>query len=132
MKLIDKIALILVSESRVLTARSYDKAAFYLPGGKRESGESDIDTLVREIKEELDATVISASAQHYGTFYAAADAKANDTIVKMSCYIAEIHGVVSPSSEIAEVKWLEYADIELVSAVTRIIFYDLHHHGIIT
>jgi len=35
----------------VLSTRSKGKDTYYLPGGKRESGESDLDTLEREIDE---------------------------------------------------------------------------------
>ncbi|WP_308287346.1 NUDIX domain-containing protein [Actinomadura parmotrematis] len=38
---------------RVLSTRSRGKDVWYLPGGKREAGESDERTLLREIAEEL-------------------------------------------------------------------------------
>jgi 8-oxo-dGTP pyrophosphatase MutT (NUDIX family) len=37
----------------ILSTRSRDKDVYYLPGGKRELGETDVQTLVREIREEL-------------------------------------------------------------------------------
>ncbi|HET6311147.1 MAG TPA: NUDIX domain-containing protein [Candidatus Nitrosotalea sp.] len=36
---------------RLLTVRTSGKDAFYLPGGKREPGESDLDALLREVRE---------------------------------------------------------------------------------
>ncbi len=50
---IDKIAWVSITQGQLLCARSKGKDIFYLPGGKREPGESDADTLLREIDEEL-------------------------------------------------------------------------------
>ena len=61
----DQIALILISNEngadasqpgKLLVARSKGKALFYIPGGKRDEGESDHETLCREIDEELDVS----------------------------------------------------------------------------
>jgi hypothetical protein len=40
-KEIDKIALIEIQEGSILSTRSKGKTKFYIPGGKREKGESD-------------------------------------------------------------------------------------------
>ena len=53
MTLIDKIAWIELADGKILSTRSRGKDVYYLPGGKREPGESDIDALVRELREEL-------------------------------------------------------------------------------
>ena len=63
---IDKIAWINIANGRILGARSKGKDTYYLPGGKREPGESDIDTLVREIKEELSVRIKPETAAHAG------------------------------------------------------------------
>ena len=57
MKEIDKIALIKIVNGRILVAKSIGKDKFYIPGGKRESGETDEQTLIREIKEEMNVDV---------------------------------------------------------------------------
>ena len=68
MTLIDKIAWIRLADGKILSTRSRGKDVYYLPGGKREPGETDVQTLVREIREELDVTIAPASASHVGTF----------------------------------------------------------------
>ncbi|EEI93706.1 hypothetical protein HMPREF0765_0700 [Sphingobacterium spiritivorum ATCC 33300] len=65
---IDKVALIYIQDRRILTARSKGKDKYYIPGGKREAGENDTATLIREIKEELNVDVIPSSIQFCGYF----------------------------------------------------------------
>ncbi|MFC5833523.1 NUDIX hydrolase [Nonomuraea insulae] len=48
---IDKIAWIHLDDGKILSTRSRGKNAYYIPGGKREPGETDLDTLIREIEE---------------------------------------------------------------------------------
>lgn len=126
--MIDKVAWIEVSDGRVLAARSRGKDKFYLPGGKREPGETDTQTLVREIREELDVTITLESIAPAGVFEAEAHGHAG-TLVRMTCYTAEYAGTLAASSEIEEVVWLAYADRDRVSAVDKIIFDHLHKTG---
>lgn len=123
---IDKIAWIHIVDGRILGARSEGKDTYYLPGGKREPGESDIDTLVREIEEELSVRIDGKTAAHLGSFHAAAHGKLEDVQVTMSCYTADYEGELSPASEIEELAWLTYKDRERVSAVCQKIFDHLH------
>ena len=131
MKEIDKIALIYIKDKKILTTLSKGKDTYYLPGGKREKNEKDEDTLVRECKEELTIDIDINSIKYYGTFEAQAHGKAEGIIVKMTCYIANFTGKIQPSSEIQEVRWLEYNDLDLISPVDRLIFKDLFENGLI-
>lgn len=69
---IDKIAWLYLLDGRILGARSKGKDMYYLPGGKREPGESDLETLKREVKEELSVQILPGTAEHFGTFEAKA------------------------------------------------------------
>ncbi|BCB77491.1 NUDIX domain-containing protein [Phytohabitans flavus] len=122
MAVIDKIAWIHLVEGAVLSTRSKSKDVYYLPGGKREPGESDVDTLVREIREELSVAIAPDSAAHLGTFEAQAHGHATGITVRMTCYTADYAGVLRASSEIEEVAWLTHADRHRVSPVDQIIF----------
>jgi 8-oxo-dGTP diphosphatase len=126
---IDKIAWIRFHEGRILGARSRGKDVYYLPGGKREPGESDVETLAREIAEELDVVISPDSVKHAGTFQAQADGRDSGVEVRMTCYTADYEGTLKPSSEIEEFAWLAYADRDRVSAVNRIIFEHFHRSG---
>lgn len=124
--MIDKIAWIHLVDGAVLSTRSVGKDVYYLPGGKREPGESDVDTLVREIREELSVDIVSDSATHDGTYEGQAHGHPDGIVVRMTCFTAEHRGELRPSSEIAEIVWLTYADRHRVSPVDQIIFDALH------
>jgi 8-oxo-dGTP diphosphatase len=126
---IDKIAWLELTEGRILSTRSKGKDVYYLPGGKREPGESDVDTLVREVREELTVSIDPATAAHEGTFTAQAHGHPPGVAVQMTCYSAQYQGVPTASSEIAEVRWLSYADRPKVSPVDQLIFDHLHETG---
>ncbi|MDH2428492.1 NUDIX domain-containing protein [Sphaerisporangium sp. TRM90804] len=128
-KTIDKVAWIQLAEGRILSTRSRGKEVYYIPGGKREAGESDLETLAREIDEELAVTIIAGTARHVGTYQAQAHGHADGIIVRMACYTADFDGTPAPSSEIEEVVWLSYTDRDRVSPVDQIIFDDLHQAG---
>ena len=72
---IDKLALLVVHDGRLLAVRSHGKTLFCAPGGKREAGETDAEALIREIDEELAVTLHTDSLQHAVTLSAQADGK---------------------------------------------------------
>ena len=129
MTLIDKIAWIRLEDGKILSTRSRGKDVYYIPGGKRKRGETDIQALVREIREELDVAIAPDSAVHAGTFQAQAHGRAAGVDVRMTCYTAGYQGTLAPSSEVDELVWLTYADRGRVSAVDQLIFYHLYLNG---
>ena len=131
MAVIDKVAFLYLKDGKILSTRSKGKDKYYIPGGKREAGETDIETLVREVKEELSVDIIESSAKLYGVFEAQAHGKAEGVIVKMTCYTAEYTGELKADSEIAEIVWLTTEDIESVSPVDKLIMVDLHEKGLL-
>ncbi|NBH02929.1 NUDIX domain-containing protein [Amycolatopsis sp. SID8362] len=127
--MIDKVAWVHVVDGRVLAARSRDKDKFYLPGGKREPGESDTETLVREIREELDVEITPSTIAPAGTFEGQAHGKAPGTLVRTTAYTAEYTGTLKASSEIEEIAWLTHADRPRISLVAQLIFAHLRETG---
>ena len=69
----EKVAWILIRYGRVLMTRNQGRELFYFPGGMREPGESDAHVLVREIDEELQASINVATMAHVVTVQAPGD-----------------------------------------------------------
>ena len=127
--MIDKIAWIHVADGRILAARSRGKDKFYLPGGKREPGETDAETLVREIREELGVEIEAGSISPAGTFEGQAHGHVEGTIVRTTAYSARYRGTPRACAEIEEIAWLAYADRPRVSLVAQLVFDHLHETG---
>ncbi|KAL7430902.1 hypothetical protein ACHAXM_002403 [Skeletonema potamos] len=142
---IDKLALILVnSYNKQLVARSFGKTVYYTPGGKRETGESDVEALVRECEEELDVHLLSATKtpatiEPYGTFQAQAYGKPDGTMVRMTCFRLfpreaeiELETLVKPSNEVEELTWADSTfDREKLTVTGIMILEDLKEKKLI-
>jgi 8-oxo-dGTP pyrophosphatase MutT (NUDIX family) len=122
MKVIDKIALIILENGKILSTKSIGKNKYYIPGGKREKNETDHQTLIREIKEELSVDILLETIRYVGTFIAQSDGDKEGVNVKMTCYKAEYSGILNKNNEIEEIKWLNYNDLAIISEVDKIIF----------
>lgn len=131
MKSIDKLAWIELKNKSILSTKSYGKDKYYIPGGKREIGETDQQALVREIQEELNVSIDTNTLKFVGVFEAQAHGHPQGVLVKMTCYSATYSGELKASSEIEEIKWLTYADKDKISAVDKLIFDYLEQHNLL-
>ncbi len=129
---IDKLAWIYLKNEQLLCVRSEGKQLFYIPGGKRNKGESDLLALTREIKEELLVTLDQGSFVFLKIFEGPADGEGPGVSVRLSCYEATYSGVLTPHSEITEMAWLSYSDRSRVSATSRHVFDYLKEQGRLT
>ena len=123
---IDTVAWVHVVNGEILCARPRGKDVFYVPGGKREGTESDLQALLREIAEELTVALCPGTVRHAGTYQAD---HPDGTVVRMSCYTGEYSGTLAASSEIDELAWFRYADRPLVPPVDQLLFDDLNASG---
>tara|TARA_R110002051_G_scaffold161407_1_gene233014 strand:- start:3303 stop:4118 length:816 start_codon:yes stop_codon:yes gene_type:complete len=130
-QIIDKVAWIRIENFQILSTRSKGRDKYYIPGGKREEGESDHITLIREIKEELQVDILIDSLEFVGIFEAQADNHKPGILVRMTCYSGNYLGKLVPDSEIEELVWLNYEDKNMVSEVDQIIFDYLFHDGLL-
>ena len=130
-EVIDKIAWIYTKDGKILSTLSRGKNVFYIPGGKREENETDEQTLVREIKEELDVDIVLDTVEYLGVYEAQSDGAEEGVKVKMTSYISDYVGELKASSEIERFEWLSMSDIKKVSAVDKIIYLDLFSRGLI-
>ena len=128
--LVDTVAWVHLENGRILCARPRGKDVFYIPGGKREGAESDLQTLLREIAEELTVALLPGTVIHLGTYEAVQPPGHPDAVrVRMSCYAAGYSGTLAASSEIDELAWFCYADRPRVPAVDQLLFDDLRAAG---
>ena len=123
---IDTVAWVHLVNGKILCARPRGKDVFYVPGGKREGTESDLQTLLREITEELTVALRPGTVRHAGTYQADSP---DGTVVRMSCYTGEYSGTLAASSEIDELAWFRYADRPRVPPVDQLLFDDLQAAG---
>ena len=129
MKEVDKIAFIEIQNGKILSTKSKGKTVYYIPGGKRELGETDEQTLVREVFEELNVQISPNTIKYLGTFSAQSDGDKKGVNVKMTCYTAQFNGMLKASSEIEEIRWLNFKDSDIISEVDKKIFLFLNNRG---
>lgn len=122
---IDKLAWINIKNGKILMVRTKGKDKFYNPGGKREGDENDVQALSRELKEELSVNVITSTAKLFQIYKAQADKKPEGVMVQMTCYTCDYEGDLKNANEIEEIAWLDSSNLDIISAVGKIIFEDL-------
>jgi 8-oxo-dGTP diphosphatase len=131
MKKIDKLAWLLLRDHQILSTKSFGKDKYYIPGGKREAGETDEQALCREIREELSVEIMVPTLQFVGIFEAQAHGHPEGVRVQMTCYTADYVGELKAAAEIEEIIWLNYADQDKISGVDILIFEYLKEQGLL-
>jgi 8-oxo-dGTP diphosphatase len=99
-----KVGLASVRRGRLLVVRKFGMTHFILPGGKPERGEQDLETLRRELNEELGCTV--SHIRFEGAFTDVA-AELIDTVVTIRLFAGRLRGPLEPASEIEELAWVK-------------------------
>lgn len=114
---VEKVGWVHIVDRRLLVGRNRGRTLFYLPGGAREDGESDLQTLAREVTEELGATIRLESVSHVGTYVVFRDGR--DDLITFIAYTAEHEGDLTPHSEVEELAWVTSADGTRVTEAER-------------
>jgi len=126
---VDALAWVRVEHRRLLVVRTTGKSVFYLPGGKREAGESDIAALRREVSEEVTVKLLPDTVRPTGTFRAPAHDYPEGTVVELTCYEGEFEGSIAAASEIEEVAWFGPEDLEKCAPAVRLVIGALRQRG---
>ncbi|GCA56750.1 hypothetical protein PSCT_02958 [Pseudomonas sp. SCT] len=105
------IACLLDECGRILVVRKRGTRFFMLPGGKAEIGETPLQTLRRELQEELDLPLEDNDFDPLGHFQAPA-ANEPDHQVEADVFIARLPRAVTVHAELEEMGWLEAAPCE--------------------
>lgn len=127
---IRKVAWIHVVNRKLLCVRTGGRGLFYVPGGKPEDGEDDLNALIREIAEELGVALVPPTIRKAGRFTAPADGSPDKT-VSIETYMSEFLGNLTPGFEISEARFLGSADADLASAATQEILKHLKAKNVI-
>jgi 8-oxo-dGTP pyrophosphatase MutT (NUDIX family) len=129
--MIDALAWVHIHNRQVLAVRSCGKDAFYLPGGKRESGETDWQALAREVQEELQVTLLAETFVPWGVWVAPAHSYPAGTTVTLRCYQADYQGDLQPGAEIEELAWLNWIHRHQCAPASAKVMQALYIEGLI-
>jgi 8-oxo-dGTP diphosphatase len=99
-----KIGLAVLEHDRLLLVRKRGSSLYILPGGKPELGETDGQTLAREIEEELGCSVSEDGLVFLGAFSDEAAGMPGVTVT-VRLYAGTLTGTPAPRAEIDRVLW---------------------------
>src|SRR6266700_2971985 len=105
--------LVVIRNRKLLLAFSANKKAFYLPGGKIDAGESALEALVREIKEELAIEPVREQLQYYTHITAPAFGEQPGIIMEQDCFLYELQETPLPNAEISALDYFDCAGYAL-------------------
>lgn len=99
-RIIQKVGLAFFKDNKIIMVKTdFGKEAYYFLGGTIEIKESDLECLIREVKEEVSADIVEGSVKFLEEFTAPAHGRI-DTLVTMKLYSGELVGNIKPSSEV--------------------------------
>ncbi|WP_411375628.1 NUDIX hydrolase [Arthrobacter sp. MPF02] len=97
-------------EGRLLTVRKRGTGMFMHPGGKPEPGETAVQAAARELAEEVGIVIDPRELELMGVWIADA---ANEAATDIEATVFRAPGTwqAHPSAEIAEIRWLDLAEL---------------------
>lgn len=116
MKQLITAGLVVIKNRKLLLAFSKNKKAWYLPGGKINNNETTRDTLMREIKEELNISLRAEEVRFYTHISAPAYGETN-LMMEQDCFMYELQG--NPVAG-AEIGGLQFFDSKMYSTEKQV------------
>jgi 8-oxo-dGTP diphosphatase len=121
-------AAVLSEQQLLLVSKRAAPAVHYLPGGKPEPGESALDCLAREVREELGCNVVKP--RRFAEVRAPAALERVE--MDMTVYLAELDGTPAPAAEIASLVWWPRFQVALAPAIRLHVIPELQSRGLLT
>lgn len=116
-KVIRAACLALFNNKKILMAKGDSKDVFFFVGGGVEEGESDIDCLIREVREEIGCELDKKTIRFLAEFEDVAHGREN-MVVQLPFFTAEFIGEPTPAGEVDELAFLDSSvDPKLLSAI---------------
>jgi 8-oxo-dGTP pyrophosphatase MutT (NUDIX family) len=97
--------LVSIKDDKLLLAYSNNRKAWYLPGGKVDEGEEALQSLRREILEELNIVLNPEKITYYCHVTAPAYGLVPEVIMEQDCFLYPLTEKIEPSNEIAAVRY---------------------------
>jgi 8-oxo-dGTP diphosphatase len=117
-----KIGAVILKDHKILVAKKFgQRQEFLIPGGRQHPGETDFDTLKRELGEELQLNVDPSDIEFFDEFEERAAFEGSR--MRMKVYSIRTNGDPSPDTEIRQLRWVDrnYAEqgISLGSGLSK-------------
>lgn len=132
--MLDVVAIVIIQERKVLFTKPFNKKVYYLPGGKKKKKETDMDALIREVKEELGVAVIVDSLTLFSQYYTDAYGEGEGVKLHIRYYLGAFEGTITPLSEIETISYMnasEYLSKKEVAPATQLLVADLKKANLI-
>ena len=120
---------IIVRDGRLAMIHSLKFDYYKFPGGGAEEGESPIETLVREVREEAGLTVIPGTVREFGYFYRIQKGRIEDMFIQNNYYYLCDVEEKSTSTDLDDYEAEEGFTLEFVTADEAIQVNSTHFHG---
>lgn len=116
-----------IKDNKLLLVKVRDNEKYYLPGGKIEAGESDIESLIREMEEELSVKLNPSKLTYLDTITGPAYPD-TDNEVELRCYTYEELDTVEKSNEITDVQYMDMSDTTNIALAVKFLIQKLQQN----
>ncbi|MGK0554661.1 NUDIX domain-containing protein [Macrococcus capreoli] len=114
-----------IKENQILLVKVRQNEKYYLPGGKIEAGESDIESLIREMEEELSVKLDASKLTYLDTIVGPAYPD-TDNEVELRCYTYEGLGQIKKSSEITDAQYIDMNDTTNIAPAVKVLIQKIN------
>ena len=133
MKIRNRVVAIILKANKVLLVKGKGWPELWTPGGKIEEGETEEETLKRELKEELG---LDLQTETFFKEYFMKNPYDPESMTKTRCFLAKVKGEPKPKNEIEKIIWYGKEDFErkiypMVEENEKVLIPDLIKEGLL-